>query len=122
MIELQFEGFDEAIAYLESLIAKLESNDFWASILGEWLEQSRRFAVSISPVVTGSYQAAHRVVVGAMQAELSIDPSARNIETGVPVSRYAGPVEERHRVYLHTFGHTERLVARDAQIILKRLA
>lgn len=117
MIELQIEGLKEIQEYVDGLIAKLQSSSFWTPELGEILEKARRYAVSISPVITGSYAGAHRVVVGDMQAALSIDPSARNLATGMLVTRYAGAVERRHQVYSRTAGHTMRLAVRGAEII-----
>lgn len=118
-ITLQIEGLTELQAYLDEVTKNLGDEEAWG--LGEILEEARRFAASISPVVTGSYRAAHRVVVGQMQATLSIDPAARNSATGIPVSRYAASVEERHRVYARTAMHTRRLAVRGAEAIGENL-
>jgi len=120
-ISLQIEGLEEVQVYLDDLVVKLESSEFWDPELAGILEEARRFAASISPVVTGSYRAAHRVVVGNMRATLSIDPAARNSATGTPVSRYAANVEERHGVYARTFAYTERLAVRGAEAIGRNL-
>ena len=117
MITLEIEGLEEAQAYLDEVNTRLGSDEFWDPELGAILEEARRFAASISPVVTGSYQAAHRVVVGQIQATLSIDPAARNTTTGVPVSRYAAGVEERHGIYVRTGEFVQRLAARGAEAI-----
>ena len=98
---IEVEGLKELEAYIEGLVERLTSSRAWGDALGRLLEIGRRHAAKVSPVVSGSYQRAHRVVVGDFQAELSIDPSARN--RGVPVGRYAAPVESRHHVYESTY-------------------
>lgn len=102
---IEVEGLDELKEFLDSLIERLSSGRAWGESLGRLLKIGKRHAVSISPVVSGSYRDAHRVVVGDSQAELSIDPSARNV--GVKVERYAASVEKRHKVYDRT--HEELL-------------
>lgn len=111
---IEVEGINELQGYLDSLISKLTSSTFWAQ-LGNILEKARRYAASISPVVTGSYRGSHRVVIGAMSATLSIDPTARNGD--MLVSRYAGSVEQRHQVYARTFAYSQRLAVEGAEVI-----
>jgi len=108
-MELRVEGIDELVDYLDGICVKLSSNDFWGRELVDILGEARRYAASISPVITGSYRDAHRVVVGTMGAELSIDPVARNTSTGIRVTRYAAPVEDRHYVYARTNAFVDRL-------------
>ncbi len=67
--------------------------------MGEILRQC---AVSLSPVVTGAYQGAHKLLAVNGAMALTIDPTATNPRTGVPVTRYAGAVEARHQVYGRT--------------------
>lgn len=106
MITIEVRGLVELRAYLDRLRERvLSTGPFLAKIM----RRARRYAASISPVVTGSYRRAHRVTSGDMWAELSIDPCARNTRTGVSVSRYAGPVEARHGVYDRTKSYAQRL-------------
>lgn len=115
MIELTIEGLEEVEAFLQDVITKLKSETVWdlESLMGE----ARRFAAEISPEVTGSYKAAHRVVVSQNQVMLGIDPSARNRVTGGLVSRYAADVENRHQVYAKVLVFLNRLAAEHARII-----
>lgn len=117
MIELTVTGVDELLEYLDTVKGRLSSSEFWTAELAAMLEEARRFASDISPVVTGSYAGAHRVVTGNMYAELSIDPRARNTVSGDPVTRYAAAVEEKHQVYGRTFSYTRRLVTKHAEVI-----
>ena len=121
MIILQTEGIEEIESYLESLIARLESDDLWAPTLGGTIGEALRYARSISPVDTGSYQAAHRVVVDGKQAMLSIDPGARNIRTGAPVEDYAGYVEARDHVYARTAVMFPRIIQQGSMRLLQEL-
>lgn len=111
-IEIRMEGFEETQEYLDGVIERLSSDEFWDEKLGSLIKGAQRYAISISPVVTGSYRDAHRTVVGNMEALLEIDPAARNSRTGIQVSRYAADVEDRHQVYGRTAIHTDQLVAK----------
>lgn len=121
MIGVEVVGLEEFQEYLEVMGARLASKDFWEIALGGAMEKARRYAASISPVVTGSYRGAHRVTVGRMCATLSIDPTARNTASGGLVRRYAGPVEKRHRVYARTASQLLGLAERAGEGLLEEL-
>lgn len=122
-MELIITGLEEFNEYLTTVVGRVSSDEFWAKILGleGFLGKSKRFAVSISPVVTGSYAGAHRLTTGGTTSELFIDPSARNTATGELVSRYAAKVEERHGVYKQTYTYTQRIAAQGIDSIGDRL-
>lgn len=99
---IQFEGLEEAQAYLANISEEVKDDASWRGPMGKFGEALRRYAVSISPIVTGSYANAHTVSVSGKGVGLFISPVARNTKTGALVSRYAGAVEGRHRVYAMT--------------------
>ena len=111
-------GMAEAQAFLAELREK--TADDWEAI-GDLAHAVRRYGVSISPSDTGSYAAAHQVVVTGKTATISIDPLARNTETGILVTRYAGDVEARHQVYGLMFTEARRLVVAGAEELIKEL-
>ena len=80
------------------------------SVLTPIIKGLQRIAVQISPVDTGSYQASHRVAVSKSKARLYIDPKARNTRSGVLVTSYAKPVEERYHVYHRTASEAKRKI------------
>lgn len=121
MIGFRIDGLDELRNRLEGLRGKLASGTFWTGLFSPVMEEARRFAASISPVASGSYQAAHRVVMGANNATLSIDPRARNTRTGVLVTRYAASVEEAHKVYEQTHAYAQRLAVVGGSILKENL-
>ncbi len=108
------EGLEEARAYLTSL-----SDLDWQGPLEAGGRSLVRFAASISPVVTGSYAGAHRATVDGKTLTLSIDPMARN--KSVPVTRYAGAVEERHQVYARSAVQGVQIGAQVLEDILKKV-
>lgn len=104
VIALGTRGLDEAIAYLDKWIAQLKSEELWSSATVAAAEELRRYAASISPVVTGAYQRSHVVIPQqGMIAMMTIDPRAINPTSGTPVTQYAGPVEGHHHIYQRTF-------------------
>lgn len=109
----------EALALVETIGERVASG--FGEEFGVALEAGRRYAVSISPVVTGSYAGAHRVAVDAEQAELGIDLLARNVVTGTPVIDYAGAVEERHHVYGRVLNDVERYATDAVELALREL-
>ena len=115
------EGLDETIAYLNDLADRLADEKEWSGALSDLLEQGRRFAWSISPVVTGSYRAAHKVMTSGRTAVLGIDPAARNVRTGVPVERYAAAVEQRHQVYGRTAAYIEAAASSAAEQLVEEM-
>lgn len=123
MITLETRGFDEVLAYLDEWIAQLKSEGLWSPATVAAAEEFRKYAESISPVVTGAYQRAHVVIPQqGMVAVMTIDPRATNPTSGTPVTQYAGPVEGHHHIYQRTF---DRAAARageaGVEVILKRL-
>lgn len=80
--------------------------EFMNDYLHRLAEVSRRYAVSISPVITGSYRDAHKVFSRNRGAVLTIDPRATNGD--VSVTRYAANVEEIHKVYSRTELYAEK--------------
>ncbi len=100
---LEIEGILEAIDFLADLARLVSSEEVWIPTTAAAGEELRRYAMSISPVITGAYRSAHRVYPGPMRSVLTPDPSVRNPVSGVPVVRYAGFVEDRHQVYERTF-------------------
>lgn len=118
---IRVEGMEEAQAFLQKLKVKVSSDATWQRPLGGFGLQLERYASSISPVVTGSYAGAHRATVDGKTLELSIDPGARNSVSGVPVIRYAGPVEERHQVYARTGEYALRMAVDVLENVIKEL-
>lgn len=119
-VSLEVKGLDQALARL----SKVERNIRGLSAqtaFGDAMSSLHRFAVSISPVVTGAYQGSHRLVVSRMTATLSIDPAARNPVSGESVERYAAAVEERHNVYGRTAAEAERMADKIAKDILREV-
>jgi len=111
---------DAAALVLIEKIAKRVAAGFGEEF-GEALEGGRRTAVSLSPVVTGSYAGSHRITVDADRAGLGINPDARNTATGTPVTDYAGAVEDRHHVYERVLREVPRLVTRAAELSLRQI-
>jgi len=99
---------DEITPWLADVSAKLGNRAWWLKAMLPAMEGLQRFAVGISPVVTGSYAGSHRVSVSGETVKLSVDPTARNTKTGQLVQRYAGAVEERHQVYTRTWAEAEQ--------------
>ena len=99
MITVEIVGLDEAVNRLDRLQRRASSDRTYQVVLGNAMEVLRRYAVAISPVDTGAYQGSHRIAVRGKEARLYIDPAATNPRSGQPVTRYAGPVEDRYRVY-----------------------
>lgn len=115
---IEVDGVEEAQSYLLSLAQKAEGN--WEA-LEDLATGLVRYAVSISPVVTGSYAGSHRATFQGKTATISIDPTARNSETGQPVIRYAGSVEARHRVYGQVWAEANRLAVSTVEDLGKEL-
>jgi len=110
------EGLKEIQIHLGALGKKASSEAFWRPILHVLSEGVRLdYMWPASPVITGSYRASHRTVISAiprgMQSVLSVDPKARNTDSGILVTRYMIPVEERHFVYARSFAYANRMVA-----------
>lgn len=97
MITVTVRGVDEAQEFLRAVSEAATKG--WEGPLASLGGRLTRFAMSISPVITGSYAGAHRAAVSGQQLQVYIDPSARNSRSGVPVTGYAGSVERRHNVY-----------------------
>lgn len=114
-------GLDTVLARLERLGIRVSRADVWRGVLGGTVRSLQRFAVDISPVVTGSYQSSHQTVVRGMTATLSIDPTARNVVTGDLVTSYAGSVEERHQVYKRTVEEIPRAVGESLRDLLQEV-
>lgn len=113
---IQIEGLEEAQVFITGLTLK---DADWSGLLGKMGHGLRRYAATISPVITGSYRDSHRAVVDDKTMTLSIDPAARNTATGVLVTRYAGPVEQRHQVYGQTFIKACRMAVTVLEDLLK---
>lgn len=126
MIDLEVRGIDETIADLDEWVALLESDALWIPVTQGAAEEFRRFAMDISPVITGAYRGSHIIVHHRMAAIMTIDPAALNPVTGTPVTRYAAAVEERHHIYQRTFDNAaERAGVEGARLVtetLERLA
>lgn len=119
---LEMDGFVEAIALLEGWADQLQSDELWQPATLASAEEFRRFAMSISPVVTGAYRGSHIIIQQRMGAVMTIDSGAVNPITGTPVTRYAGPVEARHHVYQRTFDQMAgRAAVAGAEVIMERL-
>lgn len=91
--------FDAALKWLAEQRAGVESEALWVAATHSAAEVLWRFAVSVSPVITGAYRSAHIIVRTRMGAMLTINPRTHNPRTGVPVIRYAAKVEEKHHIY-----------------------
>lgn len=120
-VVIRVEGRNEALAYFSALRAKIVSDATWRGPLERFGGRIRRYAASISPVITGSYQASHREAVSGKSVSLSISLAARNTATGTLVTRYAGPVEERHHVYARTWVEMTRLAVTILEDVARRL-
>ena len=92
--------------------------------ISPWLFKVRglqRYLRGISPVITGSYRASHRITIGKNEIRLGVDPTARNTATNILVSRYAGRVEERWHVYAQGADQAERVFTRVLGELAKEL-
>ena len=115
---LEVEGVLEVLDFLGDLARLVSSDKLWEPVTTGAAEELRRYAVSISPVVTGAYRDSHHVSFRGMQAMMTIDPGATN--RGVPVVDYAGAVEARHQIYERTFAHAgERSAVVGAEALLE---
>jgi hypothetical protein len=104
MIQLELQGFEEVEALLVQWERLLQSDELWDPATRAAAEEFKRYAESISPVITGSYKRAHTIVpVEGMSMAVVIDEGAVNPISGARVIEYAGPVENRHHVYQRTF-------------------
>ena len=122
MADLEVHGIDETIASLDEWTALLESDALWIPVTQGAAEEFRRFAMDISPVVTGAYRGSHIIIQHRMAAIMTRDPKAINPVTGTPVTRYAASVEERHHVYLRTLeSATERAGVEGARLLNESL-
>lgn len=119
---LELDGFVEAIALLNEWERLLQSDELWQPATHAAAEEFRRYAMSISPVVTGAYRGSHVIVQQRMGAVMTIDSGAVNPISGTPVTQYAGPVEDRHHVYQRTFDQVAgRAGVAGAEVIMERL-
>jgi len=84
-------GVEEVNERLDRLAQRLTDDKVKVRALAPGMEKLRRFALSISPEVTGAYKAAHTVEVGGRFGRLFND------------IRYVGAVEGRYRVYARTY-------------------
>jgi hypothetical protein len=109
MIEITVENADEVQEAIDQIMEVASGS--WATALEPLGVSMYRNAVSISPVVTGSYAGAHRITVGDKVVTLEIDPQSRNFISGGLVTDYAGAVERRHSVYSRTADVMYRLAA-----------
>lgn len=121
MITLKVDGMQEVVAYLEKVRKRAVSIAFWQVFLRGVIGKGRGYAQSVSPVITGSYRSAHREEVVGLTAILDIDPAARNTVSNVFVTRYAGPVEERHQVYGRTATHLAKISEQSLGKLARRL-
>lgn len=90
-MSIEVVGLEEVLARLARLSQRASSDRTYEGPLTSGINELHRFAVSISPEITGAYKAAHRVSVGNARAQLS------------NAIRYAGDVESRHGVYERTY-------------------
>ena len=119
-ITLEVRGLSEATRRLTRMERKtrgLRAID----VFGEAMGEIHRFAISVSPYATGAYQWAHRIVMGKEKATLSIDPAARNPDSGQPVIRYAGAVEDMYQVYGRTAAVASSLANRATRRIIQEV-
>lgn len=122
MIVLQLGGFEEAATLLADWERLLQSPDLWDDTTGVAAEEFRRYAMNISPVITGAYRGSHVIIQDRMAAAVAIDEGAINPVSGEGVTRYAGAVEDRHHVYQRTFDQMARLAGvAGIEVILERL-
>jgi len=91
MIQIQTEGLDELIQYLEDLKIEAQLELQLAQALGGMTGTAQ----GATPVDTGSMQAAWYWARTGLQGLVEIDAGARNTRTGVPVTDYAGIVDSR---------------------------
>jgi len=121
MITLNVKGVQEALDYLAKVRKRVASTAFYQPFLRKVIGQGVSYARAISPVVTGSYRASHRDAVAGLTATLDIDPTARNVVSNCFVTRYAGPVEERHQVYGRTAVYLEKIAEQSLGELSRRL-
>lgn len=107
---VEVRGIEEVQTLLSRYARLAASDDLWIPTTMAAGEELHRYAVSISPVVTGAYQRAHHVTYRRRQAVV------RN------VIDYAGVVEARHQVYQRTFTDAgERAAVVGAQVVRERM-
>lgn len=121
MITLDVRGVQEALDYLAKVRKRAASVAFYQPFLCKIIGQGRGYAQATSPVITGSYRAAHRDAVAGLTATLDIDPTARNVISNCFVTRYAGSVEENHQVYGRTAVHLEKISEQSLAELSRRL-
>jgi len=116
VIEIEVDGIEELNAELAEITTAVGGPwDAFTTAIGT---EILRYAVSISPVVTGAYQRAHEVVVGDKTLALRINPQARNPVSGADVVSYAGGVEARHAVYEQVYETAPSIISRYEQLIV----
>lgn len=120
-VQIEIEGEIKAGAMLDRIKRRAASDAVWQAGLAPGMEEIKRFAMSVSPVLTGSYRASHRVAMAGKTATLSIDSLARNVKSGVPVTRYAMAVEEQHEVYAQTADVARRMAPRIAENVKREI-
>jgi len=99
VITVDIDDVKEAQSWLNGISQSISDDEAWDIGLGRLGSDGVSFAKSISPVVTGSYRAAHQGIVQGKTLTFQINPSARNSVTGEAVSSYAGVIEARYGVY-----------------------
>jgi len=119
MIILETRGFEEAEALFAEWERLLQSPELWDAAILAVAKEFKRYAESISPVVTGAYQRAHVIIPVQGGMAVTIDKGAINPVSGARVIEYAGPVEDEHHVYQRTFDHVTGKAGIDA--IMERL-
>ena len=121
-VELRVIGVEDTEQFIEDWARLVSSDELWIATTTAAVQELQRFAVSISPVVTGSYRGAHKVFSESKQAILTIDSSAFNPISRRRVIDYAGVVEERHNIYGQTFNQmSERAAIRGVEIVEDKL-
>lgn len=121
MITLNVKGVQEALDYLAKVRKRAASVAFYQPFLRKVIGQGISYVRAISPVITGSYRAAHRDAVAGLTATLDVDPAARNTVSNCFVIRYAGSVEENHQVYGRTAVYLEKISEQNLGKLSRRL-
>lgn len=109
-VVIETRGFEEAVELLQDL----DLEDQLESTLTQILKEFTRFAAANTPVVTGSMRSAWRWAITGLIGRLFIDPSAVNTRSGIPVSQYAPPVEERYGIFEKVEASWDRIGVEDA--------
>lgn len=101
--KIKFIGLDETEDAIKDTDRDVQRDEFYQVDLKAPL----RYAMSISPVLTGAYRDSHRIAVKGKRSSLFVDPNARSGRGYV--SQYAGVIEGRLGVYAKTAKEVDRL-------------